>query len=131
VIARKYFPELQLPRVEQDLELFEKPPPIEPAATISSMGEVAAAVEPVVDLMPSPEEPAPQLQPVVEQLVPAEATADSESPAVPDQPGTPAPDIVSAGAPPEPEPEQSAATKSPMDMLAKLLRGESARPDES
>src|SRR5437870_4652756 len=43
VIARKYFPEMPLPTVVQDLELFEKPPPIEPAATISSMGEVAAA----------------------------------------------------------------------------------------
>src|SRR5260370_1153291 len=50
VIARKYFPEMQLPAVEQDLELFEKPPPIEPAATISSMGEVAAALQPVFDL---------------------------------------------------------------------------------
>ena len=29
------------------------------------------------------------------------------------------------------EAEQSAASKSPMDMLAKLLRGESGRPDES
>src|SRR6202045_2385981 len=45
VIARKYFPEMIFPTVEQDLELFEKPPPIEPAATISSMGEVAAAVQ--------------------------------------------------------------------------------------
>src|ERR1700737_5015633 len=53
VIARKYFPEMQLPTVEQDLELFEKPPPIEPAATISSMGEVAAAVQDA-DLPPPP-----------------------------------------------------------------------------
>ena len=60
VIARKYFPEMQLPTVEQDLELFEKPPPIEPAATISSMGEVAAAVQPDVDVAPPPEEPAPK-----------------------------------------------------------------------
>src|SRR5205807_1391393 len=45
VIARKYFPEVSLPVPEQDLELFEKPPPVEPAATISSMGEVAAAVQ--------------------------------------------------------------------------------------
>src|SRR5438874_13163871 len=46
VIARKYFPEMIFPAVEQEeLELFEKPPPIEPAATISSMGEVAAAVQ--------------------------------------------------------------------------------------
>src|SRR5437899_9700134 len=35
VIARKYFPEMPMPTVD-DLELFEKPPPIEPAATISS-----------------------------------------------------------------------------------------------
>jgi hypothetical protein len=132
VIARKYFPEMQLPKVEQELELFEKPPPIEPAATISSMGEVAAAVQPEVDLVPPPEEPAPQPEPVVEQLVPAEATAESTPPAVePDQPATPAPDVVSTEAAPEPEAEQAAAAKSPMDLLTKLLRGESARPDES
>jgi len=86
------------------------------------MGEVAAAVEPDVDLVPPPEEPVPQPQPAIEQLVPAEATADSTPTAVPDQPATPAPDVVSTGAAPEPEPEQSAATKGPMDMLAKLLR---------
>src|SRR6201984_920246 len=63
VIARKYFPEAPLPTIEQDLELFEKPPPIEPAATISSMGEVAAAVQPEVDVTPPPE-PALQPQPV-------------------------------------------------------------------
>ena len=133
VIARKYFPEMQLPTVEQDLELFEKPPPIEPAATISSMGEVPAAVQPEVDLAPPPEEPLPQAQPAMEQLVPAaESTAESTPAAAePNQPETPAPDVVSTGAAPEPEAEQSAATKSPMDMLAKLLRGESARPDES
>src|SRR5438045_6416776 len=67
VIARKYFPEMAMPAFEQDLELFKKPPPIEPAATISSMGEVPAAVEPDVDLVPPPEEPAPQTQPAMEQ----------------------------------------------------------------
>src|SRR5205823_11561076 len=81
VIARKYFPEMQLPTVEQDLELFEKPPPIEPAATISSMGEVAAAVQPDVDLTPPAEEPAPEPQPATEQLVSAETTAESTLPA--------------------------------------------------
>jgi 3-hydroxyisobutyrate dehydrogenase-like beta-hydroxyacid dehydrogenase len=133
VIARKYFPEMQLPTVEQDLELFEKPPPIEPAATISSMGEVPAAVQPEIELAPPPEEPVPQAQPAMEQFVPAaESTAESTPAAVePNQPETPAPDVVSTGAAPEPEAEQSAATKSPMDMLAKLLRGESAHPDES
>jgi 3-hydroxyisobutyrate dehydrogenase-like beta-hydroxyacid dehydrogenase len=132
VIARKYFPEMQLPTVEQDLELFEKPPPIEPAATISSMGEVAAAVQPDVDLAPPPEEPAPQPQPATEQFVPAESTAESTPAAVePNQPETPAQEVVSTDAAPEPAAEQSAATKSPMDLLTKLLRGESARPDES
>jgi 3-hydroxyisobutyrate dehydrogenase-like beta-hydroxyacid dehydrogenase len=132
VIARKYFPEMQLPTVEQDLELFEKPPPIEPAATISSMGEVAAAVQPEVDLAPPPEEPTPQAQPATEQLVPVESTGESTPAAVePNQPGTPAQDVVSTEAAPEAEPKQSTATKSPMDLLAKLLRGESARPDES
>jgi hypothetical protein len=114
------------------LELFEKSPPIEPAATISSMGEVPAAVQPDVDLAPPPEEPAPQAQPATEQVVPAESIVESTPAAVePMQPGTPAADVVSTEAAPEPEAEQSAATKSPMDLLAKLLRGESARPDES
>src|SRR6202011_2999171 len=60
VIARKYFPEMQMPTVEQDLELFEKPPPIEPAATISSMGEVAASVQQDVNLEWLPPAPAPR-----------------------------------------------------------------------
>jgi 3-hydroxyisobutyrate dehydrogenase-like beta-hydroxyacid dehydrogenase len=132
VIARKYFPEMQLPIVEQDLELFEKPPPIEPAATISSMGEVAAAVEPEAEVAPPPEEPAPQAQPVIEQLVPAESTAETTPAAVEaNPPAASAQDVVSTEAAPESEAEQSAAAKSPMDLLAKLLRGESARPDES
>src|SRR5256885_9467572 len=79
VIARKYFPEMAMPAVEQDLELFEKPPPIEPAATISSMGEVAAAVQDV-DLAPPVAEPAPAAQPAMEQLVPAESSIESTPP---------------------------------------------------
>lgn len=57
VVARKYFPEI-LPASDEEvnLELFEKPPPVEPAATISSMGEVAAAVPPA-DVTATPEEP--------------------------------------------------------------------------
>jgi 3-hydroxyisobutyrate dehydrogenase-like beta-hydroxyacid dehydrogenase len=131
VIARKYFPEMQMPTVEQDLELFEKPPPIEPAATISSMGEVPAAVQPEVDLAPPPEAPTPEAQPITEQFVPAEPTAESGLTPVESNQPTPAPEIVSTEPTSEPEAEQSAASKSPMDMLAKLLRGESARPDES
>ena len=105
--------------------------PIEPAATISSMGEVAAAVQPEVDLTPPPE-PVLQPQPATEQSVPAEATSESIPAAVePNPPGTPAQAVVSNEAVAEPEAEQSAETKSPMDLLAKLLRGESARPDES
>src|ERR1700730_12317474 len=117
VIARKYFPEMEVPTVEQDLELFEKPPPLEPAATISSMGEVAAAVQPDVDVSPPPEEPAPQAEPAMEQVVPAESTVESTPAAVePSSPGTPAQDVVSTEATPGSEPEQSAATKSPMDL---------------
>jgi hypothetical protein len=114
------------------LELFEKPPPIEPAATISSMGEVAAAVQDV-DLALPPTEPAPEPQPALEQFVPAESTGEAATPAAvePNQVETPIPDVVSPETAPEPPAEQSAATKSPMDLLAKLLRGEGARPDES
>ena len=134
VIARKYFPEMIFPAVEQDLELFEKPPPIEPAATISSMGEVAAAVQvQEVDLAPPPEEPVPEPQPTTEQFVPAELAGETTTPAAiePSQPETPPQDVVSTEAAAEPEAEQSAAAKSPLDLLAKLLRGESARRDES
>jgi len=134
VVARKYFPEMIFPAVEQDLELFEKPPPIEPAATISSMGEVAAAVQvQEVDLAPPPEEPVPEPQPTMEQFVPAESAGETTTPAAvePSQPETPAHDVVSTEAAPEPEAEQSAAAKSPLDLLAKLLRGENARRDES
>src|SRR5438067_1288819 len=131
VIARKYFPEMIKPPVEQDLELFEKPPPIEPAATISSMGEVAAAVsrEGGIDLTP-PAEPAPQPEPALEQFAPAETAAESAIPAAVEanQPETPTHGVVSPETTPELQPEQpAAATSSPMDLLAKLLRGEGAR----
>lgn len=119
VVARKYFPEMIFPTVEQDLELFEKPPPIEPAATISSMGEVAAAVQ-EAELTQPTSEPIPQTAPMVDQFAPL------ESPPTPEQP--PPPPVAP---PPEPQPEQPAPSGSPMDLLAKLLRGESARPDGS
>src|SRR2546423_13185585 len=94
VIVRKYFGEAPLPTIEQELELFEKPPPIEPAATISSMGEVAAAVQPDVDLAPPAEEPAPEPQPATEKIGPAETTAESTPPVVePNQPEAPAPNV--------------------------------------
>jgi 3-hydroxyisobutyrate dehydrogenase-like beta-hydroxyacid dehydrogenase len=72
VVARKYFPEI-LPASDEEvnLELFEKPPPIEPAATISSMGEVAAAVPPA-DVVAGPEEPPapePAAQPEAEAVL--------------------------------------------------------------
>jgi 3-hydroxyisobutyrate dehydrogenase-like beta-hydroxyacid dehydrogenase len=129
VIARKYFPEVQMPAIEQDLELFEKPPPIEPAATISSMGEVAAAVQPDVDLAPPPPaEPTPE--PQLEQFIPAESAVPTAE-VQPIQPEMPVENVASAEPAPEPQPEQTAPATSPMDMLAKLLRGESARSDES
>ena len=132
VIARKYFPEMQMPAVEQDLELFEPPPPIEPAATISSMGEVAAAVQPEVDLAPPPAEPAPEIQPAMEPLVPAESSAESTAPATAESiQSEKSPNVVSSEAAPEQQTDQPPATKPAMDMLAKLLRGESGHPDES
>jgi len=123
VVARKYFPEMIFPTVEQDLELFEKPPPIEPAATISSMGEVAAAVQDAEFTQPVAE-PVPQTAPQPDQFASAEPAP--LSPAPPQPPPAPAA---------EPEPPQQTEPappgSSPMDLLAKLLRGESARPDGS
>jgi 3-hydroxyisobutyrate dehydrogenase-like beta-hydroxyacid dehydrogenase len=130
VIARKYFPEVVFPTVEQDLELFEKPPPIEPAATISSMGEVAAAVQ-EADLTPPAAEPLPETQPVAEQqLSPTESFAPMEPANQANRP-EPSPTEPTPAESPEAQSEQSAAASSPMDLLAKLLRGEGARPDGS
>ena len=125
VIARKYFPEMIFPTVEQDLELFEKPPPIEPAATISNMGEVAAAVQEAELTQPTAEPfpPSDQLPTPQPSLEPPPIAAT--------HPETPAPDTSSPTTAPEPQPEQSAPSSSPMDLLAKLLRGESTRPDGS
>lgn len=135
VIVRKYFPEVAFPTIEQDLELFEKPPPVEPAVTISSMGEVAASVQQDVNLESLPLEPAPQppTEPATEHVVPAQSTAESATPPAtePSQPQTPAPEAGSSEPAAEPQPEQSAAGHSPIDLLAKLLRGESAKPDGS
>jgi hypothetical protein len=127
VIARKYFPEMIFPTVEQDLELFEKPPPIEPAATISSMGEVAAAVQDA-ELNQPAAEPAPQTFPIAGHLAPSESTLETQPFAAP-QPQASPPDIAPPAPPSEPQPEQSGS--GPMDLLAKLLRGESAHPDGS
>ncbi len=135
VIVRKYFPEVAFPTIEQDLELFEKPPPVEPAVTISSMGEVAASVQQDVNLESLPLEPAPQppTEPATEHVLPAQSTAESATPPAtePSQPQTPAPEAGSSEPAAEPQPEQSAAGHSPIDLLAKLLRGESAKPDGS
>lgn len=131
VIARKYFPEMVFPTVEQDLELFEKPPPIEPAATISSMGEVAAAVQEAELTQPPPESAPQQPAPFPEQFVPSHSSFDMPPPLAATQPETPVPDVAPPSAPAEPQPEQSPPASSPMDLLAKLLRGESAHPDGS
>jgi 3-hydroxyisobutyrate dehydrogenase-like beta-hydroxyacid dehydrogenase len=135
VIARKYFPEVVFPTIEQDLELFEKPPPIEPAATISSMGEVAASVQQDVNLESLPLEPVPPppTEPIAEPFVPAQSTGESPVPAAtePSQPQTPAQELASSESATEPQSDQSGTSHSPMDLLAKLLRGESARPDGS
>jgi 3-hydroxyisobutyrate dehydrogenase-like beta-hydroxyacid dehydrogenase len=133
VVARKYFPEVVFPTIEQDLELFEKPPPIEPAATISSMGEVAASVQQDVNLESLPLESAPQppAEPMAEQFAAAQSTDESPAGAEPNQPQTPAQKVGSSESATEPQPDQSAVSHSPMNLLAKLLRGESARPDGS
>jgi 3-hydroxyisobutyrate dehydrogenase-like beta-hydroxyacid dehydrogenase len=133
VVARKYFPEVVFPTIEQDLELFEKPPPIEPAATISSMGEVAASVQQDVNLESLPLESAsqPPAEPIAEQFAAAQSTDESPAGTEPNQPQTPAQKVGSSESATEPQPDQSAVSHSPMNLLAKLLRGESARPDGS
>ena len=139
VIARKYFPEVQWPAIEQDLELFEPPPPIEPAATISSMGEVAAAVQPDVDLAPPPlaetppqaEAPSPpEPEPVAEQVAAAEPALEPPAQAPAEVNQTPAAEPAPQEATAEQEAEQPQPAKSPMDMLAKLLRGEGLHSDK-
>jgi len=131
VIVRKYFPEVAFPAIEQDLELFEKPPPIEPAATISSMGEVAAAVQ-EAELTQPPPEPAPEFEPLTEQIAPAESHLEmpAAEPVQSSQPETPAANTPSSEQTPESQPEQT-GSGSPLDLLAKLLRGENVRPDGS
>src|SRR5205823_12209927 len=106
VVARKYFPEMIFPTVEQDLELFEKPPPIEPAATISSMGEVAAAVD--VDLAPPSAAPAPEAEPVTEQFAPVEPAAEPElaAPVEPNQTPPPGESVIPEPATAEQQAEQ-------------------------
>jgi 3-hydroxyisobutyrate dehydrogenase-like beta-hydroxyacid dehydrogenase len=133
VVARKYFPEVVFPTIEQDLELFEKPPPIEPAATISSMGEVAASVQQDVNLESLPLEPAPQqpTEPMAEQFAAAQSTDESPAGTEPNQPQTPGQEVASSESATEPQPDQSGVSHSPMNLLAKLIRGESARPDGS
>jgi 3-hydroxyisobutyrate dehydrogenase-like beta-hydroxyacid dehydrogenase len=133
VIARKYFPEVVFPTIEQDLELFEKPPPIEPAATISSMGEVAASVQQDVNLESLPLKPAPQppTEQMAEQFAATQSTGESPAGAEPNQPQTAAQEVASSESATEPQPDQSGVSHAPMDLLAKLLRGENARPDGS
>ena len=138
VVARKYFPEMVFPNVEQDLELFEKPPPIEPAATISNMGEVAVAVQEAELTQPAAEPVPEQPFPVVaEQSAPPMQTTPLPENAAPinptEPPPTAAPDVSSpAPAEPEPtEPEQPPPSSGPIDLLAKLLRGESLGSDKS
>jgi len=91
VVARKYFPEvLPAANEEVNLELFEKPPPVEPAATISSMGEVAAAVAPIADVLASSE--------------PSSAAETAPQP----EPAAPQPETVAAQAEPMPQPQVAA-----------------------
>ena len=130
VIARKYHPEMPVPAVERDPELFEKPPPIEPAVTISSMGEVAAAVQ-HVNLAPLPSEPVLHAEPGVEQVASIESAAESTAPT---PVGVNAPEAAEPAVPQEATAqqltEQPDPSKSPINLLAKFLRGEGARPDQ-
>ena len=67
-----------------------------------------------------------------EQLVPAESSIESTTPAAEAIPSeTPPANVVSSESAAHHQTEQSPATKPAMDMLARLLRGESARSDES
>ena len=130
VIARKYHPEMPVPAVERDPELFEKPPPIEPAATISSMGEVAAAVQ-HVNLAPLPPEPVLHAEPGVEQVASIESAAESTAPTpVGVNPPEAAEPVVPQEATAQQLTEQPDPSKSPINLLAKFLRGEGARPDQ-
>ena len=129
VVARKYFPEMVFPTVEQDLELFEKPPPIEPAATISSMGEVAAAVQ-EADLTQAPSGAPAEVPAAAQQFVPVEPET-APAPTATSEPETEASQSPPPTANPETPSEQPTTTSSPLDLLAKLLRGEGARPDGS
>ena len=130
VIARKYHSEMPVPAVERDAELFEKPPPIEPAVTISSMGEVAAAVQ-HVNLAPLPPEPVLHAEPGVEQVASIESAAESTAPT---PVGVNAPEAAEPAVPQEATAqqltEQPDPSKSPINLLAKFLRGEGARPDQ-
>jgi 3-hydroxyisobutyrate dehydrogenase-like beta-hydroxyacid dehydrogenase len=129
VVAKKYFPEIQMPVPTQELELFEKPPPVEPAATISSMGEVAAAVQDA-ELTAAPET-AVQTELPTEPMAPAPGTvAENVVPASEAMHAEPMPENTIAPESAPAESEQTTQEKSsPMDLLAKLLRGESAKAD--
>ena len=78
-------------------------------------------------------EPLSQPEPALEQFVPIEPVAEPITPAPvePTQPPAQAEQAIPQDAAAEKQPQESDATKSPMDLLAKLLRGESARPDQS
>ena len=130
-VVRKYFPEIRpADRVEAELELFEKSPPIEPAANLTSMGEVAAAV-PIVDL-PQPAETAaeePELQAAEVTATPPLPESDFSVPAVSEQqePQLQSQNVAPAETTAEAAPEAQSPdeTSSNLGLLGELLRHES------
>jgi hypothetical protein len=88
-------------------------------------------VQPEEVAAPPPDEPAAQPESVAEQSTPMEAAPEAPAPAPVDVAQNVPPVEPAVAQEETQQPEQPEATKGPMDMLAKLLRGESAHPDQS
>jgi 3-hydroxyisobutyrate dehydrogenase-like beta-hydroxyacid dehydrogenase len=127
-VVRKYFPEIQpADRFQPELELFEKSPPIEPAANLTNMGEVAAEA-PIVDVAPAADTTVqlePQAFEITTQLPPE---SDFSAPSIFEQ-QEPQPETQNIGlaeTTPEAVPEATPPdeTSSNLGLLAKLFRRE-------
>ena len=93
------------------------------------MGEVAAAVQ-EADLTQAPSVAPAEIPAPAQQFVPVEPET-APVPAATTQPETEPSQSAPPAANPETPSEQPTTTSSPLDLLAKLLRGEGARPDGS
>ena len=67
---------------------------------------------------------------IAEHLAPSESTLETQSMEA-TQPPAPSSEVAPPPSSPESPAEESSSGGSPVDLLAKLLRGESARPDGS